>query len=92
MPAYDYKCTACSRVFEIVRPPRADAAIPCPACGAATKQVFHAVGVHFKGSGFHNTDYRKEEAAPAEKPAAAESAPCEAAGSTSACGECPAAG
>jgi len=86
MPAYDYKCTACSKVFEIVRPPRADAAVPCPTCGAATKQVFHAVGVHFKGSGFHNTDYRKKE------PAAAESAPCEAAGSTPACGDCPAAG
>jgi predicted nucleic acid-binding Zn ribbon protein len=36
--------------------------VDCPACGGDTKQVFHAVGVHFKGSGFHNTDYRPKPA------------------------------
>jgi putative FmdB family regulatory protein len=85
MPAYDYKCKVCSEVFEIVRKSSDDAAVPCPACGGETKQVFHPVGVHFKGSGFHNTDYRKKE------PAATESTPCEAAGSKTACGNCPAA-
>ena len=85
MPAYDYKCKSCSEVFEIIRPASEDAPVPCPACGGETKQVFHAVGVHFKGTGFHNTDYRRSE------PAATESTPCEAAGSKPACGGCPAA-
>ncbi|MDO8964087.1 MAG: zinc ribbon domain-containing protein [Coriobacteriia bacterium] len=83
MPAYDFKCKKCSEVFEITRPASDDAAVPCPMCGGETKQVFHAVGVHFKGSGFHNTDYRKKEA-PAE-------GGCAAAGSTPACGGCPSA-
>jgi putative FmdB family regulatory protein len=85
MPAYDFKCKACSEVFEIVRRPSDDEAVPCPKCGGETKRVFHPVGVHFKGTGFHNTDYRKKE------PVASESTPCEAAGSKPACGDCPAA-
>lgn len=84
MPAYDFKCKSCSELFEISRPAADDSPVPCPRCGGETKQVFHAVGVHFKGSGFHNTDYRR-------KDAPSESAPCESAGSKPACGNCPAA-
>ncbi len=29
----------------------------CQVCGAPVQKVFHPVSVHFKGSGFHNTDY-----------------------------------
>jgi putative FmdB family regulatory protein len=83
MPAYDFKCTQCSTVFEITRASSDDSPVPCPECAAQTKRVFTAVGVHFKGSGFHNTDYR-----PKPKDAAA---PCESAGSSGACSKCPAA-
>jgi putative FmdB family regulatory protein len=83
MPAYDFKCTRCSTVFEITRPSADDSPVACPECGAETKRVFSPVGVHFKGSGFHNTDYRPK---PKE-----DAAPCEAAGSTGACSGCPAA-
>ena len=84
MPAYDFRCTSCSTVTEVVRPATDDSPVPCPACGSATKQVFHPVGVHFKGGGFHNTDYRS-------KPSAPEGGACDAAGSKPACGSCPAA-
>jgi putative FmdB family regulatory protein len=57
MPAYDFRCIACSNVCEVTRPSSDDSPVICPVCGGATKQVFHAVGVHFKGSGFYNTDY-----------------------------------
>jgi putative FmdB family regulatory protein len=83
MPAYDFKCTRCSTVFEITRPSSEDSMVPCVECGADTKRVFSPVGVHFKGSGFHNTDYRPK---PKE-----ESAPCDSTGSSSACAGCPAA-
>ena len=88
MPAYDYKCKSCSEVFEITRKATDDTPVACPSCGGETKQLFHPVGVHFKGTGFHNTDYKKKEKEPA---GAAESAPCEAAGSKPACGNCPSA-
>lgn len=69
MPAYDFRCTACSNVSEVRRSASDDSPVPCPVCGGETKQVFHPVGVHFKGSGFHNTDYKKTSAPPAEAPA-----------------------
>lgn len=83
MPSYDFRCTECATVCEVTRPARDDAPVPCPACGGPTKQVFHPVGVHFKGSGFHNTDNRKEPADAPEAPA------CPAGGDG--CAGCPAA-
>jgi predicted nucleic acid-binding Zn ribbon protein len=29
----------------------------CERCGAPVQRLFHPVAVHFKGSGFYNTDY-----------------------------------
>lgn len=93
MPAYDYRCTACATTFEVVckAGERTDKA--CPSCGSATKRVFTPVGVHFKGSGFHNTDYRPKHAE--EKPpvdAPAKPAPCGAdAPASTGCASCPAA-
>ena len=29
----------------------------CETCGATVQRVFHPIAVHFKGSGFYNTDY-----------------------------------
>ena len=35
----------------------------CTVCGAPVQRVFHPVAVHFKGSGFYNTDYGKKKKA-----------------------------
>jgi putative FmdB family regulatory protein len=92
MPAYDFKCTACGAVFEITR--RAGEATPvtCPACGAPAKRVFTPVGVHFKGPGFHNTDYRKaSDKRPADAPAGPAPTPsCPASDGGTPCPGCPA--
>ena len=83
MPAYDFRCVECSTICEVTRRSSDDSAVLCPECGGATKQVFHLVGVHFKGSGFYNTDSRTSSAvAPAAAPA------CPSGGS---CAGCPAA-
>ncbi|MDZ4168987.1 MAG: FmdB family zinc ribbon protein [Coriobacteriia bacterium] len=58
MPSYDFRCTACELVFEVTRPMTSSKPERCPVCDATTKRVFTPVGVAFKGSGFHNTDYR----------------------------------
>ena len=34
-----------------------DPVTSCEVCGAPVQRVFHPVAVHFKGSGFYNTDY-----------------------------------
>lgn len=87
MPAYDFKCCDCETVFEVVRPLGNSEPVECPECEGDTKRVFSPVGVVFKGSGFHNTDYRTK---PVEK--AADSKPCEKKDdSSSSCASCPAA-
>ena len=84
MPAYDYRCTTCEKTFEVVRKHTSTSDEICPACGGATKRIFTPVGVVFKGSGFHNTDYRNR---PSEKTG---SESCDAAGSKKSCSTCPA--
>lgn len=85
MPAYDFKCLTCGSITEVNRSVKDDSPVECGACGGETRQVFTPVGVHFKGSGFHNTDYRKKDAP------AADASPCSDAGSKPACSSCPAA-
>lgn len=87
MPAYDFRCTACDETFEIVRPLGEAADVSCPACGAPAKKVFSPVGVVFKGSGFHNTDYRTPKKS---EPSSTEKGSCPSSGSSGSCASCPA--
>jgi putative FmdB family regulatory protein len=72
MPVYEYMCTACKHRFAEPRRVSKRSAARCPQCGARARKVFGAVGIIFKGSGFHSTDYRKPEE---KKRAAEETAP-----------------
>jgi putative FmdB family regulatory protein len=86
MPAYDFRCTKCRHTFEVNRPASETSPVSCPECGAETKRVFTPVGIHFKGSGFHNTDYKKTAASPATSGTSEPS--CPSAGSAG-CAGCP---
>jgi len=70
MPIYEYKC-ANGHQFEVMQRMSDDAVTDCQTCGATVQRVFHPVAVHFKGSGFYNTDYgtrrRSREAAEANE-------------------------
>ena len=92
MPAYDFKCTACGDIFEITRPAGETAPVTCPACESPAKKVFSPVGVHFKGSGFYNTDRRTGPTpAAVALPAAAAATPACPAATGGTCAGCPAA-
>jgi putative FmdB family regulatory protein len=56
MPTYEYRCDN-GHVFEVVQRMADDPITVCEECGAPVQRVFHPVAVHFKGSGFYNTDY-----------------------------------
>ena len=56
MPIYEYKCKK-GHVFEVMQSFTDDPLTKCEICGAPVQKVFHPVSVHFKGSGFYNTDY-----------------------------------
>ena len=58
MARYDYRCTACNKVFEVEHGMTEHPKITCPDCGAAATKVFNASGIRFEGSGFYNTDQR----------------------------------
>jgi putative FmdB family regulatory protein len=59
MPIYEYKC-ANGHVFDVIQRMSDEALTECQECGAPAERVLHPVAIHFKGSGFHNTDYGKK--------------------------------
>jgi putative FmdB family regulatory protein len=59
MPVYEYRCKSCGETHEIEHGYNDDRPTKCPACGGQLIRVFHPIGVVFKGSGFHKTDYGK---------------------------------
>lgn len=59
MPIYEYKC-AKGHVFDVIQRMSDEALTECQECGAPAERVLHPVAIHFKGSGFHNTDYGKK--------------------------------
>jgi len=66
MLLYEYRCTKCKHKFEVYHDVGGTAG-PCPVCGGQVKRVFSSVGLIFKGSGFHTTDYRKSPTADGTK-------------------------
>lgn len=80
MPLYEYRCTECHRLFEWYHAV-GEPAPGCPGCGGQARKVYSSVGLIFKGSGFHTTDYRKSagsgngDSAPTAKDGSREAAP-----------------
>ena len=56
MPIYEYRCEN-GHLFEVMQKMSDPPVTTCETCGAAVERVFHPIAVHFKGSGFYNTDY-----------------------------------
>tara|TARA_R110001592_G_scaffold116081_2_gene317116 strand:- start:82 stop:387 length:306 start_codon:yes stop_codon:yes gene_type:complete len=59
MARYDFKCPECNYVEEVSRTMNDSGIITCEECDSEMRQVFSAPPVHFKGSGFHSTDYKQ---------------------------------
>ena len=59
MPIYEYRCLN-GHDFEVFQSMSDDPVSACEECGAPVERVFHPVAVHFKGSGFYNTDYKNK--------------------------------
>jgi len=59
VPIYEYKCEN-GHVFDVIQKMSDEPLSACQECGAPAERVLHPVAVHFKGSGFYNTDYGKK--------------------------------
>jgi putative FmdB family regulatory protein len=72
MPIYEYRCEN-GHLFEVMQKITDDPVTACETCAAPVQRVFHPIAVHFKGSGFYNTDYgtskrKREQEATAKAP------------------------
>lgn len=56
MPIYEYRCDK-GHTFEVLQRMTDDPVTICEVCSRPVERVFHPIAVHFKGSGFYNTDY-----------------------------------
>jgi putative FmdB family regulatory protein len=56
MPIYEYRCEQ-GHTFDVMQRMNDDPVSTCQVCEAPVSRVFRPPAVHFKGSGFYNTDY-----------------------------------
>jgi putative FmdB family regulatory protein len=73
MPIYEYRCER-GHTFEVMQRMTDDPLELCEEHGTPVQRVFHPVAVHFKGSGFYNTDYGKKKTGAASEAASSDSA------------------
>jgi putative FmdB family regulatory protein len=71
MPIYEYRCER-GHTFEVMQRMTDDPLEVCEEHGTPVQRVFHPVAVHFKGSGFYNTDYGKKKSAAASESASSD--------------------
>lgn len=93
MPIYEYECDACGHRLESLQKLSDPPLVDCPECASASlRKLVSAAGFRLSGSGWYETDFKKDnkrnlrdgDGKAAEKPAAA--------ASSCACNGCPAAG
>jgi putative FmdB family regulatory protein len=62
MPTYEYACRSCDRVIEVFQSMRDAPLTECPQCGqpGVKRLIGRGAGIIFKGSGFYETDYKRQ--------------------------------
>ncbi len=69
MPTYDYECEKCGLSFERFQLMSAKPLRKCPECGGKVKRLIGTgAGIIFKGSGFYETDYKRNNSVQTSKP------------------------
>jgi putative FmdB family regulatory protein len=59
MPLYEYQCSKCEKVHEIVQK-FSDAPLDqCPECGGPVSKLISMSSFSLKGGGWYTTDYKK---------------------------------
>jgi putative FmdB family regulatory protein len=65
MPIYEYQCTKCRKVCEVLQKAKDKPPDKCPKCGAPVIKLISSPAIQFKGTGWYITDYAKKSSAPA---------------------------
>lgn len=66
MPNYDYSCSNCGHVEEILQKMSDAPLTECPQCQKPTfkRKIGMGIGLQFQGSGFYSTDYNSPSSSP----------------------------
>jgi putative FmdB family regulatory protein len=74
VPIYEYQCTKCGEIFEMVQRITDDPLTECKFCKATVEKLISQSSFQLKGSGWYLTDYARRSSSPAtEKPKSSES-------------------
>lgn len=65
MPIYEYQCTKCHSVCEVLQKAKDKAPEKCAKCGGPMVKRISSPAIQFKGKGWYITDYPKQGAASA---------------------------
>lgn len=61
MPTYDYKCADCDEIKQYQHKMNETFTVVCEKCQKTMKKGFSCgTGLHFKESGFYETDYKNK--------------------------------
>ena len=59
MPIYEYQCSKCQHLLEVIQKVDAEALSDCPECGAsALRKLVSATAFRLKGGGWYETDFK----------------------------------
>jgi putative FmdB family regulatory protein len=70
MPLYEYQCTKCGEVCEVLQKVKDKPLEKCPVCGGPVVKRVSSPAIQFKGSGWYITDYAKKNSPASEGKAA----------------------
>jgi putative FmdB family regulatory protein len=60
MPTYSYECRKCGHIQDVFHSITANPRLKCGECGGSCKRKLGVgAGIIFKGSGFYETDYKR---------------------------------
>lgn len=59
MPIYEYKCSQCGQVFEVMEKFSAPPLTRHETCGGLVERLLSAPALQFKGTGWYITDYAR---------------------------------
>jgi putative FmdB family regulatory protein len=65
MPIYEYQCTKCHEVCEVLQKAKDKPPEKCPKCGGPVVKRISSPAIQFKGTGWYITDYAKKNSNPA---------------------------
>lgn len=68
MPTYSYACRKCGHIQDVFHAISANPRIKCEKCGGSSRRLLGTgAGIIFKGSGFYETDYKRNGSKAASK-------------------------